>query len=83
MKGDAPVIGDAPGSTLAQPPLKKLKFDANHVQEEAIQSFMGASSSHGGQGGGGRVDMAQSGGSLPENSPLAIESLKKYIDSKF
>ena len=37
----------------------------------------------GGKGGGGRVDMAQSGGSLPENSPLAIECLKKYIDNKF
>ena len=37
----------------------------------------------GGKGGGGRPDMAQSGGSNPENSLLAIETLKKYINNKF
>ena len=37
----------------------------------------------GGKGGGGRADMAQSGGSSPENSSLAIEIIKKYINEKF
>ena len=31
------------------------------------------------EGGGGRPDMAQSGGSSPENSNQAIEMLKEYI----
>ena len=35
----------------------------------------------GGKGGGGRPDMAQSGGSLPENSELAIKKLKDYINN--
>ena len=33
----------------------------------------------GGKGGGGRLDMAQSGGSSPENSDQAIKMLKEYI----
>jgi alanyl-tRNA synthetase len=33
----------------------------------------------GGKGGGGRPDMAQSGGSSPEQSDKAIEMLKEYI----
>ena len=33
----------------------------------------------GGKGGGGRPDMAQSGGSSPENSIQAIQMLKEYI----
>ena len=49
----------------------------------AVEMVKEVSTILGGKGGGGRVDMAQSGGSLPENSPLAIESLKKYIDNKF
>ncbi|MGY9060470.1 MAG: DHHA1 domain-containing protein, partial [Candidatus Puniceispirillales bacterium] len=35
----------------------------------------------GGKGGGGRPDMAQSGGSLPDNSELAIQKLKDYINN--
>ena len=49
----------------------------------AVEMVKEVSTILGGKGGGGRADMAQSGGSLPENSPLAIESLKKYIDNKF
>ena len=36
----------------------------------------------GGKGGGGRRDMAQSGGSSPENSDQAIKALKEYIKTK-
>ena len=35
----------------------------------------------GGNGGGGRPEMAQSGGSLPDNSELAIKKLKDYINN--
>ena len=49
----------------------------------AVEMVKEVSTILGGKGGGGRVDMAQSGGSLPENSQLAIESLKKYINNKF
>ena len=33
----------------------------------------------GGKGGGGRPDMAQSGGSMPDKSEEAINKLKEYI----
>jgi alanyl-tRNA synthetase len=33
----------------------------------------------GGKGGGGRSDMAQSGGSMPHKSEEAINKLKEYI----
>ena len=36
----------------------------------------------GGSGGGGRPDMAQSGGSDPKNSLQAINKLKEYIKNK-
>ena len=36
----------------------------------------------GGKGGGGRPDMAQSGGSDPQNSAQAINKLKDYIKHK-
>jgi alanyl-tRNA synthetase len=49
----------------------------------AVEMVKEVSTILGGKGGGGRADMAQSGGSSPENSPLAIESLKKYINKKF
>ena len=49
----------------------------------AVEMVKEASTILGGKGGGGRADMAQSGGSSPENSLLAIESLKKYINKKF
>ena len=35
-----------------------------------------------GKGGGGRTDMAQSGGASPENALLAIETIKDYIKNK-
>ena len=35
----------------------------------------------GGKGGGGRPDMAQSGGSMPDNSEIAIQKLKSYINN--
>ena len=37
----------------------------------------------GGKGGGGRPDMAQSGGSLPKKSELAIQKLRDFIKTKF
>ncbi len=37
----------------------------------------------GGKGGGGRPDMAQSGGSIPIKSELAIQELKNFIKTKF
>ena len=37
----------------------------------------------GGKGGGGRPDMAQSGGSLPNKSELAIQKLRDFIKTKF
>ncbi len=49
----------------------------------AVEMVKEVSTILGGKGGGGRADMAQSGGSSPENSSLAIESLKKYINKKF
>ncbi len=49
----------------------------------AVEMVKEVSTILGGKGGGGRADMAQSGGSSPENSTLAIESLKKYINNKF
>ena len=49
----------------------------------AVEMVKEVSTILGGKGGGGRADMAQSGGSSPENSTLAIESLKKYINKKF
>ena len=49
----------------------------------AVEMVKEVSTILGGKGGGGRADMAQSGGSSPENSLLAIESLKKYINKKF
>ena len=49
----------------------------------AVEMVKEVSTILGGKGGGGRADMAQSGGSSPENSPLAIEILKKYINKKF
>ncbi len=49
----------------------------------AVEMVKEVSTVLGGKGGGGRADMAQSGGSSPENSPLAIEILKKYINKKF
>ncbi len=48
----------------------------------AVEMVKEVSTILGGKGGGGRADMAQSGGSSPENSSLAIESLKKYINKK-
>ena len=36
----------------------------------------------GGKGGGGRPDMAQSGGNSPENALSAIETIKDYIKNK-
>ena len=36
----------------------------------------------GGKGGGGRPDMAQSGGSVPKNSLQAINKLKEFIKQK-
>ncbi len=36
----------------------------------------------GGKGGGGRPDMAQSGGSDPKNSLQAINKIKDYIKLK-
>ncbi len=48
----------------------------------AVEMVKEVSTILGGKGGGGRADMAQSGGSSPENSPLAIEILKKYIYNK-
>ncbi len=49
----------------------------------AVEMVKEVSTILGGKGGGGRADMAQSGGSSPQNSTLAIESLKKYINNKF
>jgi len=49
----------------------------------AVEMVKEVSTILGGKGGGGRADMAQSGGSSPENSLLAIEILKKYINKKF
>jgi alanyl-tRNA synthetase len=49
----------------------------------AVEMVKEVSDILGGKGGGGRPDMAQSGGSTPENSLLAIETLKKYINNKF
>ena len=37
----------------------------------------------GGKGGGGRPDMAQSGGPLPKKSELAIQKLRDFIKTKF
>ncbi|MDB9916026.1 alanine--tRNA ligase [Alphaproteobacteria bacterium] len=37
----------------------------------------------GGKGGGGRPDMAQSGGPLPKKSDLAIQKLRDFIKTKF
>ena len=36
----------------------------------------------GGKGGGGRPDMAQSGGSDPKNSLKVISKLKEYIKQR-
>ena len=36
----------------------------------------------GGKGGGGRADMAQSGGSIPDKSEIAIQELKDFIKTK-
>ena len=36
----------------------------------------------GGKGGGGRPDMAQSGGSYPKNSFQAVNKIKDYIKNK-
>ena len=49
----------------------------------AVEMVKEVSTILGGKGGGGRPDMAQSGGSIPDNSQLAIETLKKYINNKF
>jgi len=49
----------------------------------AVEMVKEVSTILGGKGGGGRPDMAQSGGSMPDNSLLAIECLKKYINNKF
>ncbi len=48
----------------------------------AVEMVKEVSTILGGKGGGGRADMAQSGGSSPENTLLAIESLKKYINKQ-
>ena len=45
----------------------------------AVEMVKHVSETLGGKGGGGRPDMAQSGGSSPENSDKAIEMLKEYI----
>ena len=45
----------------------------------AVEMVKHVSQILGGKGGGGRSDMAQSGGSSPENSDQAIEMLKEYI----
>ena len=49
----------------------------------AVEMVKEVSTTLGGKGGGGRADMAQSGGNIPENSQMAIESLKLYINNKF
>ena len=49
----------------------------------AVEMVKEVSTILGGKGGGGRADMAQTGGSSPENSSLAIEIIKKYINKKF
>ena len=45
----------------------------------AVEMVKDVSETLGGKGGGGRPDMAQSGGSSPEKSDKAIEMLKEYI----
>ena len=45
----------------------------------AVEMVKHVSEKLGGKGGGGRPDMAQSGGSSPENSNEAIKMLKEYI----
>ena len=45
----------------------------------AVEMVKHVSETLGGKGGGGRPDMAQSGGSSPEQSDKAIEMLKEYI----
>jgi alanyl-tRNA synthetase len=45
----------------------------------AVEMVKHVSETLGGKGGGGRPDMAQSGGSSPEKSDKAIEMLKEYI----
>lgn len=45
----------------------------------AVEMVKHVSETLGGKGGGGRPDMAQSGGSSPEKSDKALEMLKEYI----
>ena len=45
----------------------------------AVEMVKHVSEKLGGKGGGGRPDMAQSGGSSPENCNQAIKMLKEYI----
>ena len=51
----------------------------NTDQFSAVEMVKHVSEILGGKGGGGRPDMAQSGGSSPENSIQAIKMLKEYI----
>ena len=48
----------------------------------AVQMVNEVSAILGGKGGGGRPDMAQSGGSDPKNSLQAINKIKNYIKLK-
>ena len=48
----------------------------------AVEMVNEVSSILGGKGGGGRPDMAQSGGSDPKNSQQAINKIKDYIKLK-
>jgi alanyl-tRNA synthetase len=48
----------------------------------AVEMVNEVSAVLGGKGGGGRPDMAQSGGSEPQNSLKAIDKLKDYIKNK-
>ena len=62
------------------PKIVVIAVNKNHTDKySAVEMVKHVSETLGGKGGGGRPDMAQSGGSSPEQSDKAIEMLKEYI----
>ncbi|MDC1356955.1 alanine--tRNA ligase [Pseudomonadota bacterium] len=57
-----------------------IAVNKNNIDKfSAVEMVKHVSEKLGGKGGGGRPDMAQSGGSSPENCNQAIKMLKEYI----